>query len=189
MAINNRAPSVYDAEYVGPVAISAVDLFTRGASTSVSYTDAAGVAVQRKKGFEDTNLTEDGCIRETGIKINHIGLNIVPGDPPSAVNHANDKYAFFERGYVEVLLNDEKVAATYRIKDLPAKAFMEASGATTAATTTYLTNAHKGAELDMGGLQIPKGIRFSLRLRWDRPLTLPSNKTARIEGEISGTPI
>lgn len=190
MAINKYSPHLYDAEYAGNGSSSGtvreIVLFNRSASTSINYTDAAGSAINRAKGFEDTNLTENGRVTETGMILRNIGVNIVPGDPLTAANHLADRAAFFERGFAEFVLNESTVLFTARVRDLVMPNVLEASGgiATTASATTLQTLSlkHSGLLYDASEFRIPRGVRFKLVLRWDRPLTLL--KTARIESCI-----
>lgn len=190
MAINKYSPHLYDAEYAGNGSSSGtvreIVLFNRSASTSINYTDAAGSAINRAKGFEDTNLTENGRVTETGMILRNIGLNIVPGDPITAAGHLADRAAFFERGFVEFILNESNVLFTARVRDLVMPNVLEVSGgvATTASATTLqpLSLKHSGLLYDASEFRIPRGVRFKMVARWDRPLTL--QKTARIEAVI-----
>lgn len=195
MAINIRKPHLYEAEYVTVTAgnnlIREVVLFNRSQSVNVNYTDAAAAVIVRGKGFEDTNMTEDGRVTETGIIVRNIGVGIRPGPEPTDSDlYAADIFRFYERGYAELILNESQVAFTARLKDLVPRSFIEANGAmaTTAATTTTgsISAANKGHLYPADGIQIPKGVRFRLVLRWDRPLILPSALTPRIEAELWG---
>jgi hypothetical protein len=187
MAINKYNPHLYDAEYVGGGSASAtvreIILFNREASTSVSYLDATGAAVNRAKGFEDTNLTEGGRITETGMILDTLGLNIVPGDDYGVVNYWKDRQAFFERGFAELIVNESQVLFTARIRDLVMPNKLEMGGAlanTVAERALSLT--HSGQLYQADKFKIPRGVRFKLRLAWDRPMTIL--KTARIEACI-----
>lgn len=190
MAINKRYPHVYDAEYVaGP--LREVNLFTRSQSTSISYLDADGsTVVNRSKGFEDTNLTEDGRVNETGIILRTVGVRINAGPNQPDTFETYDELAFLERGYAELILNDNQVVFTARIRDLvPASAavstgFLQRSEGQPRAGATTVNNL--GHMYPAKGIRIPRGVRFRLALKWDRPLTLPSGKTCRVEAELWG---
>lgn len=195
MAINLRRPHIYDAEYptvtAGSNATREVILFNRSQSTQISYTDAAAAAINRAKGFEDTNMTEDGRVTECGIIVTHLGVSMRPGNGPDVADkYAADVAAFLERGYAELTINESQVILTARIKDLVPRSFIEASGAagTTVAAESLssITLANKGHLYEVGGVRIPRGVRFRLALRWDRALVLPSAVTPRIEAELWG---
>lgn len=194
MAINKRYPHVYDAEYVtGP--LREVNLFARSQSTSINYVDAAGNAIARAKGFEDTNLTEDGRVNETGIILRTLGVRINPGPTEPDQNEGYDELEFLSRGYAELILNDNQVVFTARIRDLVPASSIVASGALISGGNNQplpqfgagvVTVSNVGHMYPAKGIRIPRGVRFRLALKWDRPLVLPSNKNARIEAELWG---
>lgn len=190
MAINKRHPHVYDAEYMAGSGIREISLFNRSNSVSISYTDAAAAAVNRRKGFEDTNLTEDGRINECDMVLTGIGVRIKPGPTPSNPLHAQDVYAFLERGYAELYIDDNLTSFTARLIDLVPRSRVVGSGAiesdTGATATGIITLTHEGRGYPVDGIKIPRGVKFRLDLRWDRALTLPSNLTARVEAELWG---
>ncbi|WP_022976981.1 hypothetical protein [Nevskia ramosa] len=209
MAINKRYPHVYDAEYAVMNGVREVNLFRRSAATSVNYTDVSG-SVSRQKGFEDTNLTEDGRVNETGIVLQTIGIRIVPTSIPANLLQPGqtpldeldnyDTRLFYERGYAELVLNDNQVVFTARIRDLVPASNIVASGAligldpigANAVRTQYsesgsVTINNVGRAYPANGIRIPRGVRFALNLRWDRPLSILSMpQVARIEAELWG---
>lgn len=190
MAINRAIPHVYDAEYVGGggAALSEISLFNRAQSNSISYTDAAAASINRTKGFEDTNMTEDGRVTECGLLVMGLGLNIFPGVNPDDELYALDVAKFFERGYAELIINESQKIFTARLRDLVPRNRLVASGAVSTTATTVTTGvmamAVQGREFDGARCRIPRGTRFSLKVKWDRSITLPSAKTARVEAEI-----
>lgn len=188
MAINKRFPHVYDAEYLPASGIRELSLFARSNSVTVTYTDAANTVVSRRKGFEDTNLTEDGRINEADMVLTGIGVRIVPGANPDSVFHARDVYAFLERGYADLYVDDNTTCFTARIRDLVPASRVIGSGAiesdTGATASGIITLTNEGRGYPVNGIRIPRGVKFRLDLRWDRPITLPSNLTARIEAEV-----
>lgn len=188
MAINKRNPHIYDAEYIGPSGIRELSLFARSNSVSVTYTDANNAVVSRRKGFEDTNLTEDGRINEADMVLTGIGVRIVPGPAPNTIQHAQDVYAFLERGYADLYVDDNTTCFTARIRDLVPASRVIGSGAiesdTGATALGIITLTNEGRGYPVQGIKIPRGVKFRLDLRWDRPLALPSNLTARVEAEI-----
>lgn len=197
MAINKRRPFIYDAEYptvnAGNPGIDIVRLFNRSQSTQVNYNDASDTPVSRAKGFEDTNLTEDGRVTETGIIVRGIGVNIIPGVPVSSALHAADVSAFLERGYAVFKVNESQEIFTARIKDLKPRVQMMANGAygdTTADTADgALTMSLTGELFEFATCRIERGVRFGLELRWNDELILPSETTPRIEAELWGDSI
>lgn len=190
MAINKRFPAVYDSEYVGGTGIREVVLFRRSASTSVNYVDADGNPVSRLKGFEDTNLTEDGRVNETGIILSSVGVSIKSGFNQPNQNEGYNELLFHERGYAELVLNDNQVVFTARLKDLVPRAALIASGsvygAGSGSQSGSVTVNNMGLMYPADGIRIPRGVRFALVLRWERPLTLFDGRTARIEAEMWG---
>lgn len=194
MAINKRFPHVYDAEYVWAVGgISEVNLFRRSAATTVTYVDASGATVTRAKGFEDTNMTEDGRVNETGIILQTVGVSIKPGprEAMSEYDSLYDEMDFFERGFAELVLNDNQVVFTARLRDLPVMANTVPAGVLQVKLPQdYYSGATRapnmGRPYPAGGIRIPRGVRFALNLKWNRPLVLKSQKTCRIEAEMWG---
>ncbi|MBA4286408.1 MAG: hypothetical protein C0434_12860 [Xanthomonadaceae bacterium] len=189
MAISRIKPLVYDAVYqAGP--LSLIEFFVQGNATTIQYVDAASATISRRKGFEDTNLTEDGRVTETAIQVWGIGLNIIPGDASGVLNHAADIEAFWERGYLELITGDTRTEFTGRIKDFPPRTLREVSGTietdASATISGRVTVANRGLLFPIDGIVIPQGQRFCVRARWDRPLALPSAKTARFECELWG---
>ena len=62
----------------------------------------------------------------------------------------------------------------------------EVSGGSTVAATTAFSGSHKGRMVELGGIRVPKAVRFRVEINFDRQVTLPSGKAARIEAEING---